>query len=490
MTELAPAPIQRQPIAASPSPLSGGSPSASSPKPILVAKSSPASESGSGNGGSQHGSATASAGVVKLQVKKKYVLPPRPKPGRKPSADTPLNKRKAQNREAQRAFRERRAVAIQDLEQKLNHEARRHASDYKNMTEMIQQLMQENEMLRNRMAQQPAPASFPPPMSPATSAMSPAQSPYDSSFSPSQFTYMMASSPAATTVSTSASAPVSSTIGRSPLDMLDKVLDEKLPDPQSPAKRSPESKVSPPRRPSIVAAVTASSKTGKPCGGPPPCEGLNLTNTDWAAPAVPLQRRLSSLETDFTQRFKSKQPRTLPRSPSYIFSPSPMSPDFARPPDERERCGFCTDNTPCVCAEAAARESANMSDIETLGDPLPSVTALPIGTASMHQTYSEPAPAQIGVRECTGNPGTCTQCQSDPMSTLFCATLAAKGAAAPANGTFIPAQAAYQTLSRHERFSQADFSQLVSSLQTRGTQVEVNSVAKVLRMLDGRLYSG
>lgn len=479
MSEIAPATMPRPVATASPSP-TASSPSVISPKPILVAKTPP----DAGSATPTPGPATASAGVVKLQVKKKYVLPPRPKPGRKPSAETPLNKRKAQNREAQRAFRERRAVAIQDLEKKLNEESRRHASDYKNMTSMIQQLIQENELLKNRMAQQPPPASFPPPMSPATSAMSPGQSPYDAGFSPSQFTYMMVASPVATTTATAAA----QNVGRSPLDMLDKVLDEKLPDPSTP-KRSPEQLISSSRRPSIVANVSKGSHT-KPCGGPPPCDGLALTNTNWAAPAVPLHRRLSSLETDFTQRFKKTQPRVLPQSPSYVFSPEAPSPGFERP-EEKERCGFCTDNTPCVCAEAAARERANMSDIETLGDNLPLVTDLSIQTPSFdEQAQMQPAPAQIGVKECSGNPGTCTQCQQDPMSTLFCATLAAKGAAAPANGTFIPAQAAYQTLSRHERFNSADFSQLVSSLQTRGTQVEVNSVAKVLRMLDGRLYSG
>lgn len=471
MSEIAPATMPRPLATVSPSPIAS-SPSAISPKPILVAKSSPEA----GSGPPTPGSATASAGVMKLQVKKKYVLPPRPKPGRKPSAETPLNKRKAQNREAQRAFRERRAVAINDLEKKLNEESRRHANDYKNMTSMIQQLMHENELLRNRMAHAP-PATFPPPMSPAASAMSPGQSPYEAAFSPSQFTYVIAASPAANTQN----------VGRSPLDMLDKVLDEKLPDPASP-KRSPEQMVTSSRRSSIVAKVSKGSPK-KPCGGPPPCGGLALTNTNWAAPAVPLHRRLSSLETDFTQRFKKTQPRALPESPSYVFSPSPASPGFERP-EEKERCGFCTDNTPCVCAEAAARERANMSDIETLGDTLPSVNDLSIHTPVFNESGMQPSPAQIGAKECTGKPGTCTQCQQDPMSTLFCATLAAKGAAAPANGTFIPAQAAYQTLSRHERFNSADFSQLVSSLQTRGTQVEVNSVAKVLRMLDGRLYSG
>ena len=52
-------------------------------------------------------------------LSKTYVIPPRPKPGRKPVTDTPQTKRKEQNREAQRAFRERRAARVGELEDEL-----------------------------------------------------------------------------------------------------------------------------------------------------------------------------------------------------------------------------------------------------------------------------------------------------------------------------------------------------------------------------------
>lgn len=49
--------------------------------------------------------------VPVICTSRKWVLPPRPKPGRKPSADAPAAvKRKAQNRAAQKAYRERRAA--------------------------------------------------------------------------------------------------------------------------------------------------------------------------------------------------------------------------------------------------------------------------------------------------------------------------------------------------------------------------------------------
>jgi hypothetical protein len=54
-----------------------------------------------------------------IMTTKEWIIPPRPKPGRKPATDTPPTKRKAQNRAAQRAFRERRAARVGELEEQL-----------------------------------------------------------------------------------------------------------------------------------------------------------------------------------------------------------------------------------------------------------------------------------------------------------------------------------------------------------------------------------
>ena len=54
-----------------------------------------------------------------VQPSKEWVLPARGKPGRKPSANAPLTKRKAQNRASQRAFRERRNAYVTELEEKV-----------------------------------------------------------------------------------------------------------------------------------------------------------------------------------------------------------------------------------------------------------------------------------------------------------------------------------------------------------------------------------
>nr|QBA88885.1 iron-responsive transcription factor [Curvularia lunata] len=49
-----------------------------------------------------------------------HVVPPRPKPGRKPATEEPESKRKAQNRASQRNFRQRKQKTVLDLQASLN----------------------------------------------------------------------------------------------------------------------------------------------------------------------------------------------------------------------------------------------------------------------------------------------------------------------------------------------------------------------------------
>lgn len=320
-----------------------------------------------------------------------------------------------------------------------------------------------------------------------------------------------------------------------------------------------------------------------------------------------------------------------------------------------DKCGFCSDGTPCLCAESSAQEAKDLAEFNQHNN-LPSLSFSPITTDSLNfmpgssrrtsrlsfsrlrqnSTIVSPTDEKIRLPSitgsltsdistssyapskggCTGNPGTCSQCRSDPMSTLFCTTLAARISAGAArvsssrsslskesigpavaipkregccggkdkngrgccggadgkkslgnllssvsktsssattsgiplssrhldqfslgtntNGSkqqkrpsislselaasvsitsqpqpqtstsktnnnedsvsssgedvYIPCSAAYQTLSRHKDFKQVDLGKLVGKLTTRGMQVEVSSVANVLRELDRRLY--
>ncbi|KAK0663089.1 AP-1-like transcription factor [Lasiodiplodia hormozganensis] len=63
-----------------------------------------------------------------------YVIPPRPKPGRKPATDDPPSKRKQQNREAQRAFRQRKTQKMEET----NRELQRALDERRQQTEAHQ----------------------------------------------------------------------------------------------------------------------------------------------------------------------------------------------------------------------------------------------------------------------------------------------------------------------------------------------------------------
>lgn len=93
-------------------PSSAASPANIAPTPTLAMKTSDADNMAST-------SLDATMPLSGIGPTKNWVIPPRPKPGRKPATDTPPTKRKAQNRAAQRAFRERRAARVGELEEQL-----------------------------------------------------------------------------------------------------------------------------------------------------------------------------------------------------------------------------------------------------------------------------------------------------------------------------------------------------------------------------------
>lgn len=81
---------------------------------------------------------------------KEWVIPPRPKPGRKPATDTPPTKRKAQNRAAQRAFRERRAARVGELEEQLEAEKEEHERAQQALQEKVHRLEMDAQALQSR----------------------------------------------------------------------------------------------------------------------------------------------------------------------------------------------------------------------------------------------------------------------------------------------------------------------------------------------------
>ena len=562
------------------------------------------------------------AQVSQLSTSKVWVLPPRPKPGRKPSTDTPPTKRKAQNRAAQRAFRERRAARVSELEEMLTEvNAERDVREQK-LNETLKAMSQENYELRSsleelrreiRSLSSSRMPSFPATEIGTPRAMDSAPSPFSGS-SPAQIHHHSISGPSS--VNSNQYPPSMNQMAspapsmESPMDLLDRVLELRLPVPEPKLSDNDTTKKDNEYEEEEDCGVC----TKEDCI----CESLGIrepsknrkasqSSTISATPeasssVVPLKRRRKSvsrnlnpfkklkksntedMEMDFTKEFSKPAPAKQKEAPQLqIDTVSHMS----NPATPVDRCGFCSDGTPCLCAETAAQEASNMAELQDNTLP-PLVLAssshpsTPLSTSrsnSLHNingtlnsvklpslqsaeyrslaspisgTPTEQQATSSGSRSgggCTGNPGTCSQCQADPMSTLFCTTLANRVSAAgvtkssrhgsvtetdsakksaqegccggsksgggscckdkkqagsgpstpttatappapstPTPGMFIPCSAAYQTLSRHKDFGRVDLGTLVGKLHTRGMQVEVSSVANVLRELDRRLY--
>lgn len=237
---------------------------------------------------------------------------------------------------------------------------------------------------------------------------------------------------------------------------------------------------------------------------------------------------LDDLATDFTTT--STAPRHTPRR-----SRTPAT--MIHMPDP---CGFCSDGTPCVCAEMANAMDMEDSDSDSSDSEGRAMKLAPIrnGHGGMLSPPSSAAGDSVPLRRMLGldrplllapapsgcKPGGCDQCKTDPMSTLFCQSVATRmqsdkavpvgccGGNAAGGGcckdpppppvrkksanddrTYIPCSAAYQALSRHRAFDEAaaDLGSLVRPLVIQSVngncpRVEVSSVRDVLKMLDRR----
>ncbi|KAI9830068.1 MAG: hypothetical protein M1838_005826 [Thelocarpon superellum] len=466
---------------------------ASSPPPLAPAPLSAAPSAANAN---------LAAGSSCLTTSKEWVIPPRPKPGRKPATDAPPTKRKAQNRAAQRAFRERRAAKVGQLEGSIKEIGQVYEKTQEEMKIQIATLESEIDVYRGQvlawqqryggLAQEleterrcheatklelskamEAFSSAPPPVIPALGA-STDQAQIAGNDAPE-----LMGCGSCTIDSRCACIEMS-------LDM------DAAPEPDSTVKRahSPE-------------GDEALSKRAR-------------SSPDH-----------SELETDFTALYaiqKSVDP-TADEEEEDAMSPT-------SPVEAADRCGFCEDGTACVCAldhrapqsgvpppsEAAPRPATALSSFT----PPPSVHD--VQPAEVLATSTTPS-----VKDARCVPGTCAQCRADPKSTLFCKSLAAmqKSAAVSASSSTSPSGSmskvmrkppssehpylscadTYTTLSRHPQFdnASADLGSWLPRLKTSTSasisastitpvaitkmaamEVEAASILGVLKMFDRR----
>lgn len=182
-----------------------------------------------------------------------------------------------------------------------------------------------------------------------------------------------------------------------------------------------------------------------------------------------------------------------------------------------DSCGFCQDNTLCICAQLAVDLPLQNSLNSTRNIPRPGLTE------SSKELSSEKSAQMTG-------PGTCAQCLADPTSALFCKSLAASrsdqfeptssvsngyqpdnpkssrnqnpsASAIPAGDGFesLTCADAFKTLSQHPAFDQAskELKTWVPQLSTgrdglQPTRMEVDavSVMGVLKFFDRRFGRG
>lgn len=347
--------------------------------PALVAKPTVSPSPGPGTPGSV--------------TSKEWVIPPRPKPGRKPATDTPPTKRKAQNRAAQRAFRERRAARVNELEDQIKLIEDDHDIHVNTFKEQISNLSREVEQCRTEMSWWRDRCH---------------------------------------TLEKEVS------VERAARETLVKEFRESLPDknisstdavplPPRPSKRA---RVASEKNPSTHDHAETDEEVPLGCNrcSTTHCQcieeafsmpGVEMNNAS-RDPEPKIKPEPEEMEIDFTARFAA---------PHHESTASPVS----SPPVDP--CGFCQDGTPCICAEMAAQEDQRRRGSAFENNRLAPIqnisqfTPPPSDSDVRSEVTLPPISQATAANPCANGPGTCAQCVSDPRRTLFCKTLAASRSA-------------------------------------------------------------
>ncbi|KAF3054033.1 hypothetical protein E8E11_009613 [Didymella keratinophila] len=125
------------------------------PTPALCAATSSGTVATTSSTSSSGGPCTPAAGGPTVgPTGRSYVIPPRPKPGRKPATDEPASKRKAQNRESQRAFRARKAAKVTELAEQVEVMQQKHNEEKNELLNEINNLHKQVHDARRALEQQ------------------------------------------------------------------------------------------------------------------------------------------------------------------------------------------------------------------------------------------------------------------------------------------------------------------------------------------------
>ncbi|KAI9802377.1 MAG: hypothetical protein M1833_001883 [Piccolia ochrophora] len=452
-----------------------------------------------------------------IVTKKEWVIPPRPKPGRKPATDTPPTKRKAQNRAAQRAFRERRAARVGELEEQMKEnegKVQREQSELKTEVSTLEtevdRLQEQLESWRQRC--QDVEKDLDHERRRRLDAEREVQR------INGQFGRRV-----------DVGKPLSFNGSRSlddPNHLFEKFASEPYTN-QPSALEGCGNCTKDSRCECVEQALNISAASYQVDR---PLDAVKRSHSPGDANSVGKRHRTTEhmmehdpadLETDFTAFAAStKSGRADHESPSSVVSPQATD----------DPCGFCQDGTPCVCAELE-RQAAEQKSNEVRLAPMLSHFTPPPSESDVQTPSAKPQPVHPSMRRaisssqsCAGGPGTCAQCRVDPNSTIFCKSLAASrsgGATAdtpaagccgkskqgsscrppsprPAlNSPYLSCADTYTALSRHPHYSEAtdELGTWIGRLKTSlpgeeegrpALEIEAASVMGILKFFDRR----
>ncbi|KAH7071452.1 hypothetical protein BKA63DRAFT_517985 [Paraphoma chrysanthemicola] len=306
-----------------------------------------------------------------------YGVPSRPKPGRKPATDEPQTKRKAQNRESQRAFRARKAAKVQELATQVESGKQQHQDEVNALLMRIDNL--EQRLKHTEEAYH------------ATSKRC--------DYWKEQFESLRDNG---ATSGTTMIEPPSAQLGSYPAMMMTPDASNESPGPTD--YRTPD------------------ASTSFLCGRcrPDHCECIEETLAAHAqdppfmeAVALPRRRGVTPMQDVQMQVTKVEDPSELEIDFTSAFAKPAPAIDFMGD-GEHQTCGFCTRPDNCFCRDESIRNGAD-------------------GGASLSQvTSGESAKSANASAPVKGMPGSCDACQQNPEQKAWCQRVAQlRGEATP-----------------------------------------------------------
>jgi hypothetical protein len=217
----------------------------------------------------------------------------------------------------------------------------------------------------------------------------------------------------------------------------------------------------------------------KPGNDPARSQALDLALAEFAnfspLKAVPLRKRPPSTRPGTVKRFKRADAKDVSDSshdvgPQITHVDSNIGDKFDINSEEIKTsphanpCGFCSSGTPCLCTDTT--EEFNSRSVSAPVKP----------TEIQHDDVSSIERSNI--------PGSCAQCKTDPMCTLFCTSLATIFSPAKSLGISVTCGQAYQALSRHKRFDACNLEEILEKLECKDGQVGVKGISEVLKWMN------